>query len=138
MLPVARTEGLHVEKLTDEVMVYDVARHKAHCLSPAAASVWRHCDGQKTAADLSLQLRKEGIEADEEMVWMILDRLGKLELLQERMALPQGAIVSSRRELMKKVAVAGGMLFLLTATIAAPTAARARSGGYRRRHHYPG
>jgi hypothetical protein len=129
MLPVARTEKLHVEQLPDELIVYDTARQKAHCLSPAAASVWRNCNGQRTAEDISVQLQKEGIGADKEMVWMILHRLSKLNLLVERIVLPEDAILSSRRDLIKKVAVAGGMLAVLTATIAAPTVARASSGG---------
>jgi hypothetical protein len=37
------------------------------------------------------------------MVWMILDRLGKLGLLSQKVSLPDGAIRSFRRELMGKV-----------------------------------
>ncbi len=129
VLPVARTENLHLEQLPDELIVYDTACNKAHCLSPTAASVWRNCDGQKTAEDISVQLQKEGIGADKEMVWMTLHRLSKLNLLAEKIVLPQNAILSSRRDLMKKVAAAGGVFVVLTATIAAPTVARASSGG---------
>jgi hypothetical protein len=137
MLPLARKEGLHVEELPDELMVYDVERQKAHCLSPAAASVWRSCDGQTTAHQLSLRLRDQGIHADEEMVWMILHRLSKLDLLAQKVTLPENAIFSTRRALMKKVAAAGGMLLLLTATVAAPAAAQAKSGGEHHKHHHP-
>jgi len=129
MFPVARNEGLHVEQLIGEVMVYDVVRHKAHCLSPAAAAVWRNCNGQRSAKHLCVELQREGIKADEELVWMILHRLSKLELLDEKLSLPENAIFSTRRDLVKKVAMAGGMLFLMTATIAAPTPAQAQSGG---------
>jgi hypothetical protein len=134
MLPVARMEGIHIEQLPDEVIAYDPVSHKAHCLSPTTASVWRKCDGQSTAADIAARLQKEGIPADEEMVWMVIHRLGKIGLLQERISLPAGAIVSSRREIMKKAAVFGGMLFFLSATISAPTPAQASSGGGRDRH----
>ena len=133
MLPVARKEGLHIEELPDEVMVYDTVRHKAHCLSPAAAHVWRNCNGERTAHDLSVEVQKQGISADEEMVWMILHRLSRLDLLSEKVTLPEDAILSSRRALIKKVAAAGGMLILLTATIGAPTPAQARSGPRPRR-----
>jgi hypothetical protein len=134
MLPVARRDGIHIEQLPDEVIAYDQVSHKAHCLSPTTASVWRKCDGQSTAADISARLQKEGIPADEEMVWMVLHRLSKIGLLQERLSLPAGAIVSSRREIMKKAAVFGGMLFFLSATISAPTPAQASSGGGHGRH----
>jgi hypothetical protein len=132
MLPVARKEGLHVEQLPDEVIAYDIARHKAHCLSPTTASIWRKCDGQSTAEDIAARLQKEGNKVDEEMVWMVLHRLSKIDLLQERISLPEDAILSSRRELMKKAAAFGGVLFFLTATISAPTPAQASSG----RHHH--
>jgi len=134
MLPVARKEGIHVEQLPEEVIAYDVARHKAHCLSLTTASIWRKCDGQSTAEDIAARLQKEGIKADEEMVWMVLHRLSKIELLQERISLPEDAILSSRRELMKKAAAVGGVLFLLTATISAPTPAQASSGGHHHHH----
>ncbi len=41
---------------------------------------------------------------------MILDRLGKLGLLSQKVSLPDGAIRSSRRELMGKL-VALGVVF---------------------------
>lgn len=135
MLPVARKEGIHVEQLPDELIAYDLASHKAHCLSPTAAAIWRKCDGESTAEDIAGRLQKEGIQADEEMVWMVLHRLSKINLLEERITLPPDAIVSSRREMMKKTAMFGGVMFLLTATITAPTPAQASSGGHRHHHH---
>ncbi len=132
MLPVARNDGLRVEQLSDELIVYDVDRHKAHCLSPAAAVVWKNCDGQKTAQELAARLQEAGVAADQEMVWMILHRLSKLDLLQQRVVVPEDAFRSTRRDLMKKVAMAGGVLFLLTASIPAPAAKKAASGGVRR------
>jgi Coenzyme PQQ synthesis protein D (PqqD) len=43
--PVARTRGLVVKALQDEVLVYDLERHQAHRLNGLAAAVWRACDG---------------------------------------------------------------------------------------------
>ena len=40
MLPKARQEQLTVRELPDETVVYDLARHKAHCLNPTAALIW--------------------------------------------------------------------------------------------------
>ena len=128
MLPLARKEGLRVEELSDELMVYDVDRHKAHCLSPIAALVWRHCDGQKTIEEISAVLRSSGVRVDEEMVWTALHRLEKRDLLQEKIVLPKNAILSSRRNLMRKILAAGGVYAVLTTTIFAPTPARAKSG----------
>ena len=34
-LPTVRQEGLIVHELPDEVLIYDIARDKAHCLIPS-------------------------------------------------------------------------------------------------------
>ena len=39
LLPLGRTKKLWVEELDGELVVYDLARNKAHCLNPAAAIV---------------------------------------------------------------------------------------------------
>src|SRR5205823_3996609 len=97
--------------------------------SPIAALVWRHCDGQKTIEEISAALRSGGVRVDEEMVWTALHRLGKRDLLQEKVVLPKNAILSSRRDLMRKILAAGGVYAVLTTTIFATTPARAKSGG---------
>ena len=45
-VPRARKEGLVVQDMPDELLVYDVDRHKAHCLNQTAALVWKRCDGK--------------------------------------------------------------------------------------------
>jgi len=45
--PLARTEGLVVQELGDESLVYDRESDVAHCLSSVAARVWRGCDGAR-------------------------------------------------------------------------------------------
>jgi len=47
-LPQARSEDLVIQDIGDEVLVYDLTRHKAHCLNRTAALVWRKCDGTRT------------------------------------------------------------------------------------------
>ena len=37
--PKARTDGLLVEEMDGETLVYDLDTHGAHCLNPAAALV---------------------------------------------------------------------------------------------------
>jgi Coenzyme PQQ synthesis protein D (PqqD) len=127
MLPLARTDRLRVEQLSNELVIYDFDRHKAHCLGPVAALVWRACDGRNTAKKISSSLKKQGLLVDEEMTWMVLHRFGKLHLLHQQVALPKNAVSSSRRELLRKALAAGGVCLLLTTTICAPTSARARS-----------
>lgn len=49
--PRVRTEGIIVEDLGDEILVYDQMSARAHCLNGAAAQVWRASDGE-TGTDL--------------------------------------------------------------------------------------
>jgi hypothetical protein len=58
-LPLARTDGLVINELTDEVLVYDLQSDKAHCLNRTAASVWKQCDGRSTAADIARRLSRQ-------------------------------------------------------------------------------
>ena len=114
MLPRAREDRLVVQELPDEVLVYDLNRHKAHCLNRTAALVWGHCDGQTTVADMATLLRKElKHPVDEAVVWLALDRLGRAHLLRERVRPPAGARRLSRREVMRKLALAGALSVLL-------------------------
>ncbi len=43
--PLARKADLVTKEVADEVLVYDLKSHKAHCLNQTAALVWKYCDG---------------------------------------------------------------------------------------------
>jgi hypothetical protein len=71
LMPHARTDQLVVSEVDDEVLVYDLARHKAHCLNRTTALVWRHCDGQTPVAALAARLQRElGAPVEAEVVWV--------------------------------------------------------------------
>lgn len=128
MMPYAREEELLVQELPDEVLVYDLKRHRAYCLNRTAALVWQHCDGQTTVAKMAMLLENElKIPADEEVVWLALDQLRRAHLLEEPTTRPADAVSCSRRELMRKLALVGGLSVLLPAvmTIVVPTPAQA-------------
>lgn len=130
MVPRAREDRLVVQELPDEMLVYDLSRHKAHCLNRTAALIWRHCDGQTTVAEMATLLQREvKFPVDEAVVWLAVDRLGKAHLLRERVIPPAGAPGLSRREVMRKLALVGGLSILLpvVSSIVAPTAAQAAS-----------
>jgi Coenzyme PQQ synthesis protein D (PqqD) len=118
--PLARETDLVVQKMPDEVMVYDLRSHKAHCLNQTAAFVWRHCDGQRTAGEIAALLGQEtGSPVGEDVVWYALDKLNKADLLQGKIALP---VIDhmSRRRMVKRV---GALLALpAVASLIAPTA----------------
>lgn len=126
--PRARAEGLVVRDLEDEVLIYDLERHRAVCLNRAAALVWKHCDGETGVAALARLLRSEaGTPRAEDAVWLALARLGREGLLQERVHRPSGGPGLSRRELMRAVGFAAAASLPVVTSILAPTAAQAAS-----------
>jgi hypothetical protein len=111
MHPKAREEDLLIKELAEETVVYDRKRNEAHCLNRTAALIWRHCDGQTSAAELVTLLRKRDLPADEAVVWLALDRLENAHLLQEPLARSDEAV--SRRQVMRKLGTVGGLAILL-------------------------
>jgi plasmid maintenance system antidote protein VapI len=111
-LPQARRDGLVVRELPDEVLVYDLESHKAHCLNSTAAAVWRLCDGETTVADMAFRLAREvGEPVDEDVVWLALEDLSRLELLERKVVRAESGL--SRAQLVRRVGV-------VTATLAIP------------------
>ena len=122
-LPFARTDQLVIQELPDELLVYDLTRHEAHCLNKASALVWKHCDGKTTVAQAARLLGGELSQAVEtDVVWLALGQLRKFHLLDEA----GGTILTtrvSRRDLVRKYLPAALSLPLIM-SIAAPTAAQ--------------
>jgi hypothetical protein len=130
-LPRAREDGLLEETLGEELLLYDVESHTAHCLTPIAACVWRHCDGGHDVTQLS-QLAG----AHESLVAEALHELRERELVDAEPELtPSESVVSgvSRRQAIVRVArygaaaAAGSMI--VSATAATPAMASSGCGG---------
>lgn len=127
-MPRARQEGLLVQELPDEVLVYDQERHKAHCLNKTAALVWKSCDGQASVSAVAKQLEQTiGASVDEDVVWCALNQLEKDHLLEEKVTWPVGVKPISRRELMRRLGIGAAIAVPLITSIIAPTAAYAGS-----------
>ncbi len=148
--PQARADGLVVREVADEVLVYDLERHRAVCLNRTAALVWRACDGRADVSGLGRALRAElpaaaSAAATEDVVWLALEQLGREHLLRERVrrnAAPSASTSKlksagtsrtargagmSRRELMRALGVAAAFALPVVTAIVAPTAAQAVS-----------
>ena len=123
-VPEARTEGLVVQQLAEEVLVYDQSRHKAHCLNHTAALVWEQCDGRSSvkeiARKLSLEMEAE-VEAD--VVWLAVEQLSKTHLLKE-VGSRSGEGVS-RREVMRRIGIGAAVALPIVTSIVAPKASEA-------------
>jgi hypothetical protein len=131
MLPTARRDGLLIQEIGEELVIYDQESHHVHRLNQTAAVIWRHCDGQTPVADLVALLHRElGLLSNEELVRLALDHLEKAGLLKEPLARPAGAARPSRRQLLRKLGrmAAVALLVPTVMTIVAPTPAMAQSG----------
>lgn len=123
IVPEARRDGLVVQDLPDEVLVYDTERHTAHCLNRTAAAVWQQCDGQTSVDELTRRLGREGVgPGAEQAVWTALEQLEQAHLLVERIHAPEPGGRFSRREALRMLGVAAVTVPLVT-TISAPAAA---------------
>ena len=127
LLPRARQEGLVIEEVAGETLVYDLERHRAHCLNRTAALIWQRCDGQTTMAEMLRLLRENEAPAAEELVQHALQELDRLRLLAAcPPAWAQGKRMS-RRALLRKLGLATAVSVPLITSIVAPTAAQAAS-----------
>jgi hypothetical protein len=123
LTPLARQQGLVVQKLADEVLVYDLERHRAHCLDAAAAAIWEQCDGHTSVTDMVRRLQTSIHPAvDEAFVKHGLGQLSKRHLLQQRLGRAAGL---SRRQALGRFGAAAAIGLPVVASILAPTAAEA-------------
>lgn len=128
--PKARKHNLVVKRLADEVLVYDLLTHKAHCLNEAAAQVWSFCDGRRSVCEIARLLSsRSDVPFTEEVVWLALNQLERFSLLEEHVVPPPGTTDISRRELGRKIGLAGMASLPLILSIVAPLAATAATCG---------
>ena len=128
VVPQARKDGLIVRELGEEVLVYDLERHRAYCLNPMAAWVWRHCDGRTSVEALARKMAEAwGVPADGTWVEMALERLGRARLLVGRWE--SLGVRLGRREFLKRLAIAGGtgLLWPVVSRLTAPLPAQAQT-----------
>jgi len=113
--PLARQNGLVVQEMPDEVLVYDLDTDKAHCLNQSAARVWRACDGQKSIADIVSEF--DG-KVNEDFVWLAIDQLNENGLLENEVA-PRFA-GQSRRQVLKTIGLASLVALPVISSLVAP------------------
>lgn len=123
MNPRARRTGLLVQEVAGETLLYDLDRHRAHCLAPVLAEVWRRCNGQRSPAQIARAVeRRTGQPMDEQALAVALRRLARAKLLEAAQGRIQPA--PGRRELLKKAAAVAGLSLV---SVVAPRASEAAS-----------
>jgi len=119
--PIARNEGLVIQEMPDEVLVFDMETNKAHCLNETAAFVWKACDGNNSVADITkLFGNKSGNPVDENLVWLAIDQLNERKLLEKNVTSKFAG--ESRRSVLKKIGFASVVALPVIASLVAPTA----------------
>jgi hypothetical protein len=122
MKPLARKSDIFVEYLPEEVILYDKTNDKVHCLNKIAAAIWESCDGTRTVDDLAQIIEaKFGAPSDRKLVVLALEELEKADLMESGSVMVPDAGLTSRREAVGKIAMAGSAL-VATIIAAAPTA----------------
>jgi hypothetical protein len=123
--PKARSDGLVLRELPEELLVYDTETHEAHCLNATAAFVWQQCDGTTGVPEIADRVRATfKTEMDDEVVWLALEDLWKRQLLHGEPA-PAREGKMSRSQVLKRAAVVAAVSVPVVTSIVAPTAAHA-------------
>ncbi len=128
--PKARREDLIVQEVGEELLIYDQRRHRAFCLNPMAALVWRRANGRRTIAALSRAVERVfRVPEGETLVRLAVNRLARARLLENWPLFLNDPHSPSRREAMRQLGRWGlsASLALLLPTvkaILAPTAAQ--------------
>ena len=127
MTPLPRvTTGLRHHRLDNQVLVYDSLRERVHLLDPTTACVLELLEEggwtrEGIAAELSARLELPSSDA---LLPLALDELRNSDLLEDGAPEPGALIDTTRRELLKKIAV-GGVATLLVPAIATLSASSA-------------
>ncbi len=122
-VPLARKEKLIIEQMADEVLVYDLTAHKAHCLNLTAAVVWQNCNGKNDLSQIARFVSRDlQANVSEDVVLLALNQLEKFNLLETKKESPVSVPNISRREVMKRVGIASAIALPVVASIIVPTA----------------
>jgi hypothetical protein len=116
-----------VEAIGDELLVFDTERTIGHSLNPLATSVWRACDGSRSAEEIAAHC---GLS--DEVVSLSLAELAGTNLLEPSPTEPEpdGADRLSRRHVLRRAALTGvgaGLALPVIRSVVAPSSALAVS-----------
>jgi hypothetical protein len=119
--PVARNHDLVISELPDEVLVYDLRSHKAHCLNASAAAVWRLCDGRH-ASEIGSELEKLfGSPVTDDFISLAVDQLAERELLEAEITVE--LTKRTRRTMIKTLGLSSAVALPVIASLVAPRSA---------------
>ncbi len=124
--PLARTTGLVVQEVPNEVLVFDMETNEAHCLNETAAMVWKYCDGETSVAKIAEILgNSKGSDVNDDLIWLAIDQLNEHKLLENHVQTQFAG--RSRREVLRKMGLASMVALPIIASMAAPRSVMAQA-----------
>jgi hypothetical protein len=124
--PKARQTNIVIQKMEEEVLIYDLKTDQAFALNSTSAMVWQLCDGHNSISEIADKMTVKLKEiVSEDLVWLALEKLKKQKLLEDDLATPFAGI--ARREVVRRVGTASLIALPLIGTLVAPSAANAQS-----------
>ena len=117
--PLARINGLVVQEVPNEVLVFDMETNEAHCLNETAAMVWKYCDGKTSVPEIAEILgENKGSGVNDDLVWLAIDQLNEHKLLEREVESKFAG--ESRRAVLRKIGLASMIALPIIASMAAP------------------
>ena len=127
-IPMARKNGIVIQELPNELLVYELETNKAHCLNKTAAFVWKKCDGKTSVEEIVLQFEKQtGKRIEEDLVWLALDQLKEHKLLENNIT--SKFVGESRRSVLKRIGLASVIALPIISSLTVPVAAQVACSG---------
>lgn len=121
-LPAARTTDIVVQDLGKEILIYDLKTHKAYSLNETSSIVYQAYDGKTTFEQLRTRHRFTN-----EIIFLAINELKKENLIDTAEEYGFALTEMSRREAIRKVALASAIALPLISSLTVPTAAMAAS-----------
>lgn len=124
--PEARIEGLVVQEVGEETLVYDLRNNRAHCLNYSAALIWNACDGNRGVDEIAGHVRSTtGERIGLEVVGLALKQLSERDLLTGHESI--SSVQDLRRELLKKIGAVSVAALPVISSLVVPDSALAQT-----------
>ncbi|NNE99054.1 MAG: PqqD family protein [Pyrinomonadaceae bacterium] len=126
--PKSRQNNIVLQKLKDELLIYDLISDRAFCLNRTSSAVWQQCNGKKTISEIASNVQKEfGPTVCTNFVSLAVKRFIDENLLEGQFDISVVQAGISRRELLQRVAISSAVTLPIVSSLTAPKAVNAQS-----------
>lgn len=130
-----RAEGLAIQAIGDEVLVYDQGRHTAFCLNRVATAIWNACDGRRDVSEIAKTAAHAiGLPVSSEAALLAISDFERDGLMASSLpdgdppvCLPAGRPFLTRRDAIARMTTGAAVLLPAVAMLSTPTPAEAYS-----------